>query len=366
MNRGSNRATPAAGGATLVAMVAGALLAGCGAPAESASSAPAAEAARTVTVEVEEVVPRAYTDYVRLVGIVLANRDVTVAAEEGGVVREIYVEKGTPVSAGQPLFKIDDALLRAQLEQAEANARLARETYERQRRLWEEEEVGSELTYLQARYAAEAAEAQARLLATRLERTTVRAPIAGILDARLVEVGAMVAAGTPVGRIVDVSKVKVAAGVPERYAGEIRLGAEAIVQLDVAGGREFRGALSFVGTAVDDGSRTFPVEIEVQNPDGALVPGLVANVGVARRDLDAAIVVPQEAVLRAEDGYVVYVAVQREGAWRAEARPVVTGASRGGRVLIESGLEPGELVVVVGQQTVAAGDYLNIVGGGRP
>jgi len=365
MIRFRNQALPAAGVAVLASAFAAAL-AGCGAPAESASTSAATETTRTVSVEVMEVVPEAFTDYVRLVGVVLANRDVTVAAEEGGVVRELYAEKGTRVAAGQPILKIDDALLRAQLDQAEANARLARETYERQRRLWEEEEVGSELTYLQARYAAESAEAQAALLATRLERTTVRAPIAGILDARAVEVGAMVGAGAPVARIVDVSTVKIAAGVPERYAGEIQSGAEAIAQLDVMGGREFAGTLSFVGTAVDEGSRTFPVEIEVDNADGALVPGLVANIGVARQALDAAIVLPQESIVRTEDGYIVYVAVQRDGEWRAEARPVVTGASRAGLVLVGSGVTAGDRVVVVGQQQVAAGDVLNIVGGERP
>ncbi|HWV58725.1 MAG TPA: efflux RND transporter periplasmic adaptor subunit [Longimicrobiales bacterium] len=364
MIRSSNRALLVAG-ATALASATVALVTGCGAPAQSASSAAATETVRTVTVEVQEVVPEPFIDYVRLVGVVLANRDVTVAAEEGGVLRQIFVDKGTEVTAGQPIFKIDDELLQAQVAQAEANARLARETYERQRRLWEEEEVGSELTYLQARYAAEAAEAQAALLATRLERTTVRAPISGILDARLVEVGAMVGAGSPVARIVDVSTVKIAAGVPERYAGEIRRGADAVVELAVMGGRTFQGKLSFVGTAVDDGSRTFPIEIEVENDDGALVPGLVANIGVARQVLDSAIVVPQEAILRAEEGYIVYVAVQRDGAWRAEARPVVAGASRAGRVQVNSGLQPGDRVVVVGQQQVTAGDYLNIAGGDR-
>lgn len=344
-----------------------AVLSGCGANAQSAATSAAnGEYTRAISVEVMTLEPEPFTEMIRLVGVVLAHRDVMVAAEEGGVVREVLVEKGNRVTAGQPILKIDDELLQAQLAQAQAEAALRRETYERQRRLWEEEDVGSEMTYLSARYAAEAAEAQARMLATRLDRTTVRAPISGILDARLVEVGAMVAPGTPVARVVDVSRVKIAAGVPERYAGEIQVGAPAVAVLDVMGGREFEGTLAFVGTAVEDANRTFPIEIEVPNPDGVLKPGLVANVGVMRRSLEEALVVPQEAVVRVENGFIVYVAAQQGSEWRAEARPVQTGASRGGRVVIESGLSAGDRIIVVGQQQVAAGDLLQIVGGDTP
>jgi membrane fusion protein (multidrug efflux system) len=332
----------------------------------TASATDEVEFVRSVTVRVTTVRPEPFLELVRLVGVVQANRDLVVAAEESGVVRSLYVEKGARVSAGQPLLKIDDALLTAQHEQAMADARLARETYERQRRLWEDEQVGSELAFLRAKYAAEAAEAQVKVLATRLERTTVRSPIAGVFDARLAELGAMVSPGTPVARVVDVATVKVLAGVPERYAGDIGPGAEAFVTLDAMPGREFTGRLEFVGTAVDDASRTFPVEVQLTNAGAVLKPGLVANVGITRRALESALVIPQEAVVRAENGFIVYVAVRQGEDWVSQARPVRTGASLGGRVVIESGLEQGDQVVVVGQQQLAGGDILRIAGNDRP
>src|SRR5690606_11793858 len=143
--------------------------------------------------------------------------------------------------------------------------------------------------------------------------------------------GAMVAPGTPVARVVDVSRVKIAAGVPERYAGEIQVGAPAVAVLDVMGGREFEGTLAFVGTEVEDANGTGTIEIAVPDSDGVLKPGRVANVGVMRRSLEEALVVPQEGVVRVENGFIVYVAAQQGSEWRAEARPVQTGASRGGR-----------------------------------
>ena len=91
---------------------------------------------RVVTVEVMEAVPESFTDGVTLTGNVEADRDVIVSAEEGGVIREILVDKGRRVSAGQPLLRIDAQILQAQLDQLSAEARLAEETWQRQRKLW--------------------------------------------------------------------------------------------------------------------------------------------------------------------------------------------------------------------------------------
>jgi len=315
---------------------------------------------RMVNVEIEEAAAVPFTDVVGIIGVVAPNRNVTVAAEEGGVIRTLYVEKGESVAAGQPIAKIDDALLQAQLRQAIADAELARETFERQRRLWEEEKIGTELAYLQAKYAAERAAANAAVLMERVDRTTIRAPIAGVLDDRMVEVGSMVSPGAPVARVVDASTLKIEGGVPERFALEVRPGARARVTFDGLDRREVEGRIAFVGAVVDERARTFPIEVSLQNP-GRVKPGMVANIGIEYRTLDSAVVVPQEAVLRAAEGYIAYVAVERGGEAVAEARPVVTGPARRGRVVIESGIEPGEAVVVVGQHQVAPGDRLRIV-----
>ena len=317
-----------------------------------------AERVRTMNVEVVEVVPEEFTDYVRIVGTVEAERDVTVSAEEGGVVEAVLARKGERVRPGQPLLRLDADILTTQLRQASAQAELAEETWTRQKRLWEEEQVGTEMAYLQARYSAETARAQARVLAQRLERTTIRSPVAGVLDDRMVEIGNMVGAGTPVVRILDLDTVKIVGGVPERYAAEIEQGARVGVTVDALRGREFVGEVDFVGSAVAGDNRTFVIEVEVPNPGLGIKPGMSANVQVFRIGLDSALVVPRHAVIRREDGYVVYVARRTPEGWRAESRGVVPGLTRGERVVIDAGLEPGDRVVVIGQQRVAHGDAL--------
>lgn len=352
--------------AAAVALTVALLMTACGRAPEAGAIEDQEEdlrSSRVINVEVRTVEPSEFTEVIRLTGTVQANQDVVISAEESGVIRQLFVEKGRAVSAGQPIAKVDDRILRSQVEQARAEASLATEIWERRRRLWEEDRVGSELAYLEARSTAEQARASLETLEQRLERTTVRAPISGILDDRMVEVGTMVSSGTPVARIVDLTPVKVRGGVPERYAVDVEVGSSATATFDVLGGQSYEGEISFVGAAVDRASRTFPVELVIPNPGRAVKPEMVANVTLVRRGLDAALVVPQESLVRVEDGFQVFVVEERDDELVAVARPVTVGPSQRNRAVIESGLEEGDRLIVVGQHQVATGDRVRIVRG---
>lgn len=301
-------------------------------------------------------------DEIQLTASVRANQDVQVAAEESGKIREIMVEKGSRVTEGQPIAKIDDAILSAQVEQARAQAELAAQTWERRKRLYEEDQVGSEIAYLEAKFAAEQTAANLKGLEERLARTTIRAPFDGVLDERMVEVGSSVAPGQVVARVVDLDPVKVTAGVPERYAADVRKGAEAGVTFDVFPDDRYRARIEYVGATVSPQNRTFPIEVVLPNPKGLIKPQMVANVSVARRDLASVVVVPQDALVRVENGYVVFVAGDRGQGPIAEVRPVTLGPSQRNEVVIESGVQEGDRLIVVGQKSVADGDHINVVG----
>jgi membrane fusion protein, multidrug efflux system len=334
---------------------------GCGAGAQAEGSTDEGAYPRVINVEVTSVETMPFTENIRLTGTVQARKDVTISAEESGVVREILVEKGSRVRMGEPIVRLDAALLQAQLEQARALSELARETWERRKRLYEEDQVGSELSYLEARYGAEQAAANLKLLQERVERTMIRAPIDGILDSREIEVGTMVGVGTPVARIVDTDQVKITAGVPERYAGDVMVGSPVVVGFGPTGEGPFEGRISYVGAVVNTRNRTFPIELTLPNPGRVIKPEMVAEVSVVRRTLDEATLVPQESLVRVEGGFVVFV-VEGEGPTAvARAREVELGPAQENLVVIREGLEPGERLVVVGQQTVADGDRVNVV-----
>jgi membrane fusion protein, multidrug efflux system len=338
------------------------LAAGCGGDARADGGGTDEDAAfqRVINVDVDSVAPGLFRELIRITGTVRPFQDVIVSAEESGVVRELVVARGGVVRAGDALARIDARVLEAQVKEAAARAALARETWERRKRLFEEDRVGAELAYLEARYQSEQAEAALGALQERLDRTVVRAPIAGVVDERLVEVGTMVSAGSQVARIVRIDPIKVVAGIPERFAADVNVNAPARVTFDVLPGEVFEGRIGFVGSTLNARNRTFEVEVVIPNTGRIIKPEIVANVEVTRRDLPDAIVVPQEALVRVEDGFVAFVAETEAGVDVARVRPVVLGAAQRNRVVVRDGLEPGDRLIVVGQKQVADGDRIRI------
>ena len=277
---------------------------------------------RLINVEVEPLEAQPFVEEIRLTSVAAAHQDVRVAVEEGGQIQEFFVDRGDRVTQGQPIAKIDDRVLTAQVNQARAASELAQQTWERRRRLWEEEQVGSEIAYLEARYGAEQAAASLTALEERLANTVVRAPFAGVVEERMVDVGAMMSPGGVIARVVDLNPIKVFAGVPERYAPDVRVGDQAVLSFEALGGEAHTAPIRFVGSTVDPQNRTFPIEVELPNAGGMIKPQMVANMAVTRRSLQDVVVVPQESLVRVEVGYVVFVVAEREGVMVAEERPV--------------------------------------------
>lgn len=343
------------------AVLAGAAVSACGGSEAGATEDPDTYV-KIVNVETTTLEPRPFAATVRITGEAEPETDVTVSAEESGVLESFAAPRGRRVESGAVIARIDDAVLSAQVEEARAAAQLARDRYVRQRRLWEEEGIGSEIAYLQAKSEAEAAAARLDQLRARLGRTVLRAPVAGTVDDHLVDAGEVVQPGTPVARLVNASRLEISGGVPERYAARVGRGDSALVTFDILPGRVFDGEISFVGTAVDRESRTFPIEIVMDNPEGEVKPYMIANVRVLMRRIDEAIVVPRDVLLRTEEGQQAIVVVEGENGPVAEARDVTLGATSEDEVVVTGGLEAGERLVVRGHQMVDPGDRVRVVG----
>ena len=134
-----------------------------------------------------------------------------------------------------------------------------------------------------------------------------------------------------------------------------------MLSFDALGGGAESARIRFVGATVNSQNRTFPIEIELPNRDGMIKPQMVANMAVTRSALSDVVVVPQESLVRVEDGYVVFVVVERNGTEVAEARAVTLGPTRRNLVVIEEGVSAGEQLIVVGHRSVADGDRVNVV-----
>ena len=351
-------------GALGLALVLATMAAGCAAAGEDRQSEQSArdnDGRRVINVEVTSVDRGAFTDSIRVAGSVEAYRDVTISADEGGAIRRYLVPRGARVSVGSVIAELDSGVLEAQVAEARAAAALAGEQFERQRRLWEVERIGTEIAFLRAKYDAEMADARLATLASRLERTKVRSPIDGVFDQKFLEAGEYAGVGDPVARVVTTNPIKVTAGIPERYAAFVRRADSARITFDVLPGREFYGRIAFVGTSVNAANRTFPIEVVIRNPEGLVKPQMIADLQVVRQRLDDVIVVPQTAVLRTEDGYQVVLADSADGRPVAKMHAVTVGPSYANQVVIESGLEPGARLITLGQQLVDDGSLIRVV-----
>ncbi|MEM1268647.1 MAG: efflux RND transporter periplasmic adaptor subunit [Bacteroidota bacterium] len=312
-----------------------------------------------VQVQTQVAGSQTFEDYVQLTGAVEAVRDAMVSSEASGRI-EYLAPLGSFVSRGGVIARFDADLAQAAYDAAKAAFDLAEDTFQRQEVLYADSII-SAIEYRSVRAQRDQAQAQLRQAQKQLANSRLRSPFGGRVEAHFVETGELVAPGTPVVRVISTGEVKVAAGVPERYANDVARGAAAEVRFRGANNAIRTGQVSFVGSLINPASRTFPVEITLENRDGKLKPEMVADVAILREQLDNVIVVPQTAILRDERGPSVFIAVQQGDGNVAQRREVVLGPSFAGKTVVTSGLEPLDQVVTVGQANLTEGDQLQIV-----
>ncbi len=364
-------------GIALVVAAASLWLAACtGADGASDEEQSEVAAAMNEGIQVETVVlePAQFSDVIEVSGSVKAVDDATLSAQSAGTVVALaelgaYVERGAAVAQLDP--QIPQAAVeqtRASVESAQAQFALAEDNFNRQEPLYRDSIISAiEFETVRAQLAqsrAQLSQAEAMLASAQkqLQNTFVRTPFPGVVEERSVQRGEQVSPGMPVARVVNTNRVKVTAGIPERYTGDIEVGTPVEIRLNAYNVGKRLGKISFVGAAIDPDSRTFPIEIELDNADRSLKPQMVAQVMVTREDLRGVTVVPREAVLRDELGAAVFVVTRNTDSTATARRQGVTlGASYGGRVVVTEGVSIGDEVVIVGQTLLTDGDRVRVV-----
>ncbi len=287
------------------------------------------------------------------VGTVRAVQGVVLKAELAGVVREIAFESGSTADKGQLLVHLDTSAEEAQLRAAEAQAELARLNLERARNLRAEALIAqSDLDTAEA--ASRQAAGSVDDIRAAIAKKTIRAPFAGRLGIRQVNLGQYVNAGDPVVSLESLDPVYVDFTLPEQQLAPIRRDLTVHATTDAAPGRVFDGALTALNADVDSSTRNIMLQATLRNPDGTLRPGMFAKVELVLPQSHRLLVVPATAVLHAPYGDSVFVIespkdVKTAGNVR-EARLVTVrlGEARGDFVTVTQGLAAGQTVVSSG------------------
>lgn len=316
---------------------------------------------RPILITAEVLQDTLFKHYVEVQGNVDTDQNLVLNGEFSGVLTEVYVKEGQQVSKGQRLAKIDDGGLSSQVAQQETQLALAKTTFERQQRLWEQN-IGSEIQYLQAKTNYEAAQNAVNQMRSQLSKSIITAPFSGIVDDVIADPGQLVVPGqTPVIRLVNLSKMYVKASVPETYLTNIKRGTQVIVNLSSIN-EEFVGTVSQVSNYINPANRSFDIQIDIPNKDGLVKPNLVATVKVNDYQAEDAIVIPENILQENAAGEMLAYIYKPVNDTIGEAKRVhvETGRSYGNWVEISSGLKKGDTIIVEGSKNLREGQKVII------
>lgn len=304
-----------------------------------------------------------FDHFLELQGDVKTKQNVLIYPEMAGTLQRVYVKEGQRVKKGQLLASIDDGGMGSQVSQLKTQAELAKTTYERQKRLWDQK-IGSEIQFLQAKSNYEATQNAVQQAQSQLGKSTIRAPFSGIIDDVIKDQGTVVAPGpgAEVFRIVNLSDMYITVDVPENNLGNISKGKEAKVYFPVLGDTVI-SEIRQTGNFINPSNRAFSVEIPVPNKKGNIKPNLTARVSLNDYSSDNAILIPQGIISEnAEGEQYVYVAVDSDGDKAVAKRRIIeTGKSRGSLVEALSGISDGDLLIKEGARTVKEGQKVQIL-----
>ncbi|MEO8032040.1 MAG: efflux RND transporter periplasmic adaptor subunit [Gemmatimonadota bacterium] len=328
-------------------------LLGCGSKAKSPAAgggAQAGGAAPSMPVEVAAARTQTVVDAISATGQIEAVQAIDLRPDVAGRLVEIVVQEGAAVRAGQPLFKVDDAELKAQVARAEADRDLSNQALTRTRELIAKN-ASSAADLEQAEATSKGKGAELDLLKLRLERTVVRAPFDGVAGRRYVSLGDYVTSSDKLVSLQTVDPERAAFAVPERYARRLRVGQKVQFVVAAIAGQTFTGTVDFVDPVVQLPARTILVKALVPNPQRHLQAGMFVEASLQAEVRANAVVIPEDAIVPLSGSTFVWLA--KEG--KAVKRTVQLGVRTEGFVEIASGVAAGDQVVVGGQERLFEG-----------
>jgi HlyD family secretion protein len=339
-----------------------------------------------MTVELASVSRADMSQRITVVGNLIGAATVAAAPKINGRLAAVSVRMGDRVGRGQPLAKIEDSELLEQVKQAEASfgvsaatirqrqadLKFAQTNLDRSRNLFDRQLIPKQtLDDAEARHQAATAQldlasaqhqqAQARLdeLKINLANTVIASPVTGFVASRALDPGAWVTPNTAFISVVDISTVRLVAGVIEKDVRRIEVGLPAEVEVDAYPGEKFLGKVAHVAPVLDPATRTAQVEVEIANPNFRLKPGMYAKVNFSVDHREKTLVVPANAVVDLGEQRGVFLAADGD---KAKFHPVSTGLVDQNLIEVLDGLKEGDRIISTGAAALREGDPIVLAG----
>jgi len=313
------------------------------------------------SVTVLDIVPQPFKHYFQVYGTIQASKSISIYPETNGIISKIYVSRGQKVSQGQLLVELDGNVLGRNITEIKTSLELATILYEKQRKLWFDEKIGSEVQYLQAKNNKESLETRLATLEAQYKMTRLRAPFSGVIDEIFPKEGEMASAMQPLIRLVNLSDVYISADVSEAYVGQISRGTKALATLTSIN-HSVESEVVQVGSFINPTNRTFKVEVALPEKNELYKPNMLASVNLLDFVTDSAIVVPSSIIQQSPSGENFVYVLNKIANDLGEVKrvDVEIGLTYENATHVKSGLAPGDLLINKGSRSVKDGQRVRV------
>jgi len=310
------------------------------------------------TVEAEK---KDFMHYVEIQGTVQSDDYVNVTSEVPGRLTQMNLKEGQAVRKGQLVATIDMEQVDKQVAELEKSLELAKDVYERQKRLWDQE-IGSEMQFLQAKNNKERLEKSLETINFQNTKSKIYAPISGVVEMVNLKGGEVAAPGVPIVQILNTNKVKVVAAVPENYLQAVKKGEQVTVQFPALN-MEKTARISRIGTTINPANRTFEVEVDLSNGKGVFKPNLLAEMLINDIALKDVITIPLSLMQQDVSGKsFVFITEKTPEGEIAKKVFIETGDSYKNEIVVTKGLTGNEILIAEGSRGIAEGELIQVQG----
>jgi RND family efflux transporter MFP subunit len=304
----------------------------------------------------------AFNHFLELQGNVTTKQNLVLTPEMPGILTQVLVLEGQKVSKGQLLATIDDGGLAQQRAQLQIQTDLAKTTYERQKRLWDQK-IGSEIQFLQTKSNYQSQQELLNQINRQLSKTRITAPFSGVVDDVITEQGNVVAAGqSPIIRLVNLSDMYIEVDVPERYLAQVSKDSKVEVEFPVLG-EKVESKVRQTGSFINPANRTFKVEIGLPKTKSAIKPNLTAKLKINDYSNNSALLIPQSIISENASGeqYIYILKNKTNGKATAKQIIITTGETQGDVIEVLSGLNNNDEIINEGARSVKDGQVVKVM-----
>ncbi len=310
-----------------------------------------------VPVSVKTMQPESFQHFIEISGKLEAEENAFISPEMNGQIKTVHVKEGEAVKKGKLLVILNTSIIESSIKEIRTGLELAVKVYNKQKELWEQN-IGSEMQYLEARNAKEQTEARLATLEAQLDMARIRAPFDGVVETLMMKEGELAIPGMQLIQMISLGNLKLYGNISERYMTRVKKGDMVVVNFPDAGGLSVRAPIFRVGNVIDNASRTFRIEVKINNRNKLLKPNMYSIIRVNDFSSSSAFIVSSVVIKQDIKGNYIYIADTEE--LKARKRYIKTGLSYEDQTMILDGISEGEKVIVKGFAQVSDGVDLSM------